>query len=52
MQRPVDNPVDALVTAGRRVGLIQPIRRQVLGSVQQIPAHMDYLRSYCPAPKP
>lgn len=31
---------------------LDDIRRQVLGSVQQIPAHMDYLRSYCPAPKP
>lgn len=31
---------------------LDDIRRQVLGSVQQIPMHMDYLRSYCPAPKP
>ena len=31
---------------------LDDIRRQVLGSVQLIPAHMDYLRNYCPAPKP
>lgn len=28
------------------------IRRNVLGTVRQMPLHMDYLRSYCPAPKP
>lgn len=28
------------------------IRHNVLGNVQRMPAHMDYLRSYCPAPKP
>ena len=28
------------------------IRTSVLGNVQRMPAHMDYLRSYCPAPKP
>ena len=28
------------------------IRHTVLGNVQRMPAHMDYLRSYCPAPKP
>lgn len=28
------------------------IRHNVLGNVRRMPAHMDYLRSYCPAPKP
>ena len=31
---------------------IDGIRHNVLGNVQRMPAHMDYLRSYCPAPKP
>lgn len=31
---------------------LDSIRHNVLGNVQRMPAHMDYLRSYCPAPKP
>lgn len=31
---------------------LDDIRRNVLDTVRQMPAHMDYLRSYCPAPKP
>ncbi|MFT3667078.1 MAG: tryptophan 7-halogenase [Pseudoxanthomonas sp.] len=31
---------------------LDDIRSRVLGNVQRMPAHMDYLRSYCPAPKP
>ncbi|WP_334179147.1 tryptophan halogenase family protein [Pseudoxanthomonas sp.] len=28
------------------------VRHHVLGNVQRMPAHMDYLRNYCPAPRP
>lgn len=31
---------------------LDDIRRNVLDTARQMPAHMDYLRSYCPAPKP
>ena len=31
---------------------LDDIRSNVLGTARQMPAHMDYLRSYCPAPKP
>jgi len=31
---------------------LDDIRASVLGNVERMPAHMDYLRSYCPAPKP
>jgi len=31
---------------------LDDIRSRVVGNAQRMPAHMDYLRSYCPAPKP
>lgn len=31
---------------------LDDIRSSVLSNVQRMPAHMDYLRSYCPAQKP
>ena len=31
---------------------LDDIRHNVLDTARQMPAHMDYLRSYCPAPKP
>jgi tryptophan halogenase len=31
---------------------LDDIRANVLGTVRQMPAHMDYLRAYCPAPRP
>ena len=31
---------------------LDDIRSNVLGTARQMPAHMDYLRSYCPAPRP
>jgi len=31
---------------------LDDIRRNVLDTARQMPAHMDYLRNYCPAPKP
>jgi tryptophan halogenase len=51
MPRQYHRTADVMEEADLR-RFLDDIRRQVLGSVQQIPAHMDYLRSYCPAPKP
>lgn len=31
---------------------LDDIRHHVQGNAQRMPAHMDYLRSYCPAPQP
>ena len=51
MQRAVDTAVDALVTAGRRVGLIQPIRRQVLEG-DRGPSSFDHVRTWLDPAEP
>jgi DNA-binding CsgD family transcriptional regulator len=45
MQRAVDTAIDALVTAGRRVGLIQPISRQVLEDDRAL-SSFDHVRTW------
>jgi tryptophan halogenase len=46
------HPTADAVPAAELQRFLDDIRAGVLGNVRQMPAHMDYLRSYCPAPKP
>ncbi|MBJ6127178.1 AroM family protein [Microvirga splendida] len=45
MQRAVDTAVDALVTSGRRVGLIQPIQRQIVENELGL-SSFDHVRTW------
>jgi protein AroM len=51
MQRAVDTAVDALVMAGRRVGLVQPIRRQVLEDDRAL-SSFDHVRTWLDPAEP
>lgn len=46
------HPTADAITPDELRGFLDDIRSRVVGNAQRMPAHMDYLRSYCPAPKP
>ena len=46
------HPTADVLSADDLKRFLDGIRHDVLGNVQRMPAHMDYLRSYCPAPRP
>jgi len=46
------HPTADVMSPADLLRFLDDIRRNVLDTARQMPAHMDYLRSYCPAPKP
>jgi tryptophan halogenase len=46
------HPVADVMSEAELARFLADIRANVDNTVRQLPAHMDYLRSYCPAPAP